>query len=119
MTKGSRLLRAAGLVVLALTAVMALAAQSGPRPEPAIPLTELSPDTAQAGGCEQALELETVDLQGQAEELLDADLDLAQPASICRLAPECSTNSDCDAICGAGQGRCGHSRCPIRVCKCG
>ncbi len=37
----------------------------------------------------------------------------------CRMRPQCSTNSDCDAICGAGLGHCVHSNCPIRICKCG
>ena len=36
----------------------------------------------------------------------------------CRLMPQCWTNADCDAICGAGQGRCIHAKCPIRVCRC-
>ena len=94
MSRASRFLRAVCLVVLALAAVMAVPAQSTPQRE-----------------------VETLDLQGL--QLLGADFDLAQPAAICRLAPECSTNSDCDAICGAGLGRCGHSRCPVRVCKCG
>jgi hypothetical protein len=41
-----------------------------------------------------------------------------EPAAICRLRPECSVDSDCDAKCGAGQGKCVHSNCPIRICKC-
>jgi hypothetical protein len=36
----------------------------------------------------------------------------------CRMRPQCSTNADCDSVCGAGLGRCVHSNCPIRVCKC-
>jgi len=36
----------------------------------------------------------------------------------CRMMPECWVNSDCDAQCGIGQGRCVHSNCPVRVCKC-
>lgn len=36
----------------------------------------------------------------------------------CRIRPECSANSDCDAICGTGLGRCVHAKCPIRICKC-
>ena len=39
-------------------------------------------------------------------------------AAICRLEPQCWTNSDCDSVCGTGQGRCVHSKCPVRVCKC-
>lgn len=36
----------------------------------------------------------------------------------CRMRPQCSTNADCDAICGTGLGRCVHNNCPIRICKC-
>jgi hypothetical protein len=36
----------------------------------------------------------------------------------CLLIPECGRNSDCDAVCGAGQGRCVRNDCPIRVCRC-
>lgn len=36
----------------------------------------------------------------------------------CRMRPQCSVNADCDAICGVGQGKCVHSSCPIRICKC-
>jgi hypothetical protein len=43
---------------------------------------------------------------------------LLEPAAICRLLPECDANSDCDEKCGIGQGKCAHSRCPVRVCRC-
>jgi hypothetical protein len=36
----------------------------------------------------------------------------------CRMRPQCSTNSQCDSICGTGLGHCVHSSCPIRICKC-
>ena len=36
----------------------------------------------------------------------------------CRMRPQCSTNADCDAICGAGLGHCVNNKCPIRICKC-
>jgi len=41
-----------------------------------------------------------------------------EPAAICRLLPQCSSNSDCDVQCGAGLGKCVHSNCPIRICRC-
>lgn len=41
-----------------------------------------------------------------------------EPTAICRLIPQCSKDVDCDAQCGAGNGNCVHSRCPIRVCRC-
>ena len=50
-------------------------------------------------------------------EILEPGVDVA-PAAICRLIPECDSNDDCDAVCGVGEGRCGHSRCPVRLCKC-
>jgi hypothetical protein len=37
----------------------------------------------------------------------------------CRMRPQCSTNADCDSICGPGLGRCVPGKCPIRVCRCG
>jgi hypothetical protein len=37
----------------------------------------------------------------------------------CRRAPECWTDSDCDVQCGGvGLGKCVHSNCPVRICKC-
>jgi len=46
-------------------------------------------------------------------------VDLVEPAAACRIRPECSTNSDCDEQCGVGLGRCVHSNCPVRICRCG
>ena len=42
----------------------------------------------------------------------------AQPAAICKLMPECWSNSDCDLRCGVGLGKCIHSKCPVRICVC-
>jgi hypothetical protein len=36
----------------------------------------------------------------------------------CRKAPECSVDSDCNLLCGVGLGKCVHSSCPVRICKC-
>ena len=44
--------------------------------------------------------------------------DVVEPAAICRLIPECWKSSDCDARCGVGLGKCVHSNCPPRVCRC-
>ena len=41
-----------------------------------------------------------------------------QPEAACRLMPECWVDSDCDAICGVGAGKCIHSKCPVRICRC-
>ncbi|HET6372269.1 MAG TPA: hypothetical protein VFG76_03115 [Candidatus Polarisedimenticolia bacterium] len=47
-----------------------------------------------------------------------ADESLVEPAAICRLIPECGKNSDCDDRCGVGLGKCVHSNCPVRICRC-
>ena len=44
--------------------------------------------------------------------------DRADPTAICRLRPECMSDSDCDVRCGVGQGKCVHSNCPVRICRC-
>ena len=41
-----------------------------------------------------------------------------EPMAICRLMPQCDSNADCAAICGATGAKCVHSRCPVRVCRC-
>ena len=40
------------------------------------------------------------------------------PVAICRLLPDCFSNDDCDVRCGTSGGRCVHSKCPVRICKC-
>lgn len=47
-----------------------------------------------------------------------APADRVEPAAICRLAPECRSDADCDERCGAGRGKCVHSNCPVRICRC-
>ena len=58
----------------------------------------------------------------QADLLSTVKLDLEQsapePVVVCLLIPQCGRNSDCDAQCGAGLGRCVHNPCPARVCTC-
>jgi hypothetical protein len=46
------------------------------------------------------------------------DASAPEPVAICRLLPECWTDSDCDARCGVGLGKCLHSNCPPRYCRC-
>ncbi|HXH29004.1 MAG TPA: hypothetical protein VNL37_08160 [Candidatus Polarisedimenticolia bacterium] len=41
-----------------------------------------------------------------------------ETVAICRIAPECAVNSDCDFLCGPGLGWCRHSKCPVRYCDC-
>jgi len=47
-----------------------------------------------------------------------SDQSAPEPVVVCLLIPECSRNSDCDARCGAGLGRCVHNPCPARICRC-
>lgn len=49
---------------------------------------------------------------------LDQEATAPEPVAICRLLPQCWVNSDCDAQCGAGLGKCVHSNCPVRICRC-
>ena len=69
------------------------------------------------GEASQACETDTAAEVIHALECGPAD-DAVEPAAICRLIPECWKNSDCDARCGAGLGKCVHSNCPPRVCRC-
>jgi hypothetical protein len=50
--------------------------------------------------------------------VLENDRFAPEPVAICRLLPQCWVNSDCDAQCGAGLGKCVHSNCPVRICRC-
>jgi hypothetical protein len=49
---------------------------------------------------------------------LDLEQSVPEPVVVCLLIPQCWRNSDCDAQCGAGLGRCVHSTCPARICSC-
>jgi hypothetical protein len=82
------------LSCIALLSVAAVLAQPEPAPAPA---------PAPAPGAEPAPAADPLPME---------------PVAICRLIPQCSTNADCDAQCGAGLGKCVHSKCPIRVCRC-
>jgi hypothetical protein len=121
---GRSIVSGIGLVVVVLLATAAFGPAAGTEDaaQPAqIPLEGAIFDAA----WEPDLCVETVEPEDGTVEQAILDLEFtptpdidAQPVSICRMAPQCATDSDCDAICGAGQGRCGHSRCPVRVCKC-
>ena len=49
---------------------------------------------------------------------LAPDANAPEPVVVCLLIPECWSNSDCDAKCGAKLGRCVHNDCPARICRC-
>jgi len=36
----------------------------------------------------------------------------------CKMRPQCDISADCVAWCGPTGGKCVHSSCPIRICKC-
>jgi len=78
------------------------------------PTTTAVAETPAAG--DEAGEPDLTDAWAQGIEA--ADDAPVEEAAICRLLPQCSKDVDCDAHCGAGQGNCVHSRCPIRVCRC-
>jgi hypothetical protein len=97
-------------------AALALAAST-----PAPLLVANDPSLAAAGSfdvCDGAARLD----DDSSDFLPPADLSTgapgAEPTAICRLFPECWSDSDCDARCGVGQGKCVHSNCPPRLCKC-
>lgn len=94
-------------------AVMMALSTAGEPVEEALPAEPAAP----SAGCASALEAET---EGIVEPAVDLGRqgDLLEPAAICRLMPECWTNADCDAKCGAGLGKCVHSNCPVRICRC-
>lgn len=48
----------------------------------------------------------------------DLQQSVPEPVVVCLLIPQCWRNSDCDAQCGAGLGRCVHNSCPARICSC-
>ena len=114
-----------GLVVVVLLATAAFGPAAGTedaaQPDPMLSEGAILDAAWEPAPCPDAAEPENGSVE---QAILDLDsapapeLDL-HPTAICRMAPQCATDSDCDAICGAGQGRCGHSRCPVRVCKCG
>ena len=41
-----------------------------------------------------------------------------QPDAACKMMPQCDTDADCTVWCGGGAGKCIHSSCPIRICRC-
>ena len=100
--------RAAALALMALVGVAAMTATGGmgepvAQAEPASSILCTANETAG-----QPAILGTVGDQQAAP----------QPAAICKLMPECWSNSECDWKCGAGHGKCIHSKCPVRICVC-
>jgi len=108
--KRNRDLRAVSLVLVLVGAGIAWAGM----PAPAWGRASGSPVPAEVSAVSPGGELD--DVAPVLESLPDHDS--ITTSAICRLRPECSTDADCDAVCGVGQGRCAHSRCPVRVCKC-
>ncbi len=97
---------AAVLVVLAGLAVMSAA---GPVPG-AAPDSRIDPAEFPAGDC-------GLDAGQLPPDFFDSAALSPEPAA-CRRLPECFSDADCDVLCGPGLGKCVHSNCPIRICKC-
>jgi hypothetical protein len=109
---GSWVVRMVALAVVAMVgiAVMASAEPAGSMTtDPIAESAVFAPSDEAAPGCQADL-LSTVKL--------DLEQNSPEPVVVCLLLPQCWRNSDCDARCGAGLGRCVHSTCPARVCTC-
>jgi hypothetical protein len=100
----------AGLVIAAAVSMLAIDA-SGSGSEQALVGT-----AGTVPACDTLVDAKQPDADKALE--TDAAKDLLEPTAICRIYPECWQNSDCDFKCGAGQGRCVHNKCPVRICKC-
>ena len=101
------------LSVLAVSGLVGVWASEPSEPRPAPDET----DTSAAVG-EPVLEGLQVELDyTPAFDALQGQPNL-EPTVVCLLLPECFRNSDCDAECGVGQGRCAHGGCPARHCVC-
>jgi hypothetical protein len=102
-----------------LTAVAAVAAAVmmalNVAAEPAMD-SGLGGQTASPASCDGRFEMEPADVECAVQ--LGQEKDLLEPAAICRLRPQCMTNSDCDGLCGEGLGKCVRSKCPVRICRC-
>ena len=110
----SSLPKAMALVLMVMVGVAVMASTDSAR----------TPATAQPG-LVASVEFAPCDVPGalapQSEALTtvvpDQETFAPEPVAICRLLPECWANSDCDARCGAGLGKCVHSNCPVRRCR--
>lgn len=100
------------IVVVASTALMAALDATGrqaPDPGAGVP-------AAGVASCDRGNEAKPGDARPVVKPALEVDS--VKPVAACRMAPQCSTDSDCDVICGAGHGKCVHSNCPVRICRC-
>lgn len=79
-------------------------------------LMQVEPPATSATESAPALEMARADAVPAATRGQQADP--VEPNAACKVRPECSTDADCDIRCGAGQGKCVHSSCPVRVCHC-
>ena len=94
---------------IARVMVVVLVAMSGMVVMTALSAPERPVAVARPGGAEAGVEFAVQ---------RDCRSDIIEPAAICRLIPECSSNAECDEKCGVGQGKCVHSNCPVRICRC-
>jgi hypothetical protein len=101
------------LVVVAMVGAAVVAAvdpAGAPKTAPRVGESALIAPNGEAGsGCQAAVLSAVKPAQNE---------NAPEPVAICRLLPECWTDSDCDARCGVGLGKCLHSNCPPRYCRC-
>lgn len=96
-----------GRIALALVFALGIAALAHTIDPPA-PIPAPQPAAAASGGDTDFAYAVT---RGERE-------DAVEQVVMCLLIPECSKNSQCDALCGAGLGRCVRNPCPGRICTC-
>jgi hypothetical protein len=103
--------------LLACLGLLTVAVASAPAPAVSAPIpADIAPP--QTDACLSELGAVIPGEQDACSPLPPASEDQFAPVAICRLMPECWSNDDCDVRCGANGGRCVHSKCPVRICKC-
>ena len=114
MRYSSSLPKAMALILMVMVGIAVVASTDSTGPATTQPGLAVSTDSA---FCDDPgiLASQPDDLTGVVP---DQESFAPQPVAICRLLPECWANSDCDARCGAGLGKCVHSNCPVRICRC-
>ena len=111
--KGSWMAQVVALAVVAMVGVAAMAATDPMGALTTAPEFQQSAvfaaNVEQGPGCQADVPFDLT---------LAQDESVPEPVVICLLLPECWRNSDCDAGCGAGLGRCVRGGCPARSCSC-
>ena len=106
--------KAAALAVVALVGLAVMTATGGPGE----PVTQSGPGGPAFCAANDGAGTDAAQAVLFSTREPDQQANLAQPAAICKLRPECWSDSDCDLRCGIGLGKCIHSKCPVRICVC-